>query len=380
MKNAKKFDVLVIYPNKNARSASDYDALNSPFPKMVGGSDYNSAYAYFLQTCKEHSLTAAFSTIDDVVGSGTCKSYWHYTNNQWQKEQGTCFATTIFDKFSPTKKMFRSVYDQCFSSSAVQAFNNYDIAALFSDKLRTYQALPEFSIPTVALEADSQESVLRSIKNLKKLQKTHPQRQDFSRTIIMKDRFGASGNEIYKISSDFLNNIQSILAQAPSTAFILQPYLKFDTGFNYKHHSAATDIRILYQNQDIIQTYIRIAKNDDFRCNQHQGGKVVYTTSDEIPKKVHQISEKVIMELGQPNAFFALDYIVSNSGFVYLLEGNSNPGIVWEHGDKKDEQMTKQLMQSIVGECADRIELIRAVKKNTSVSDPLNSFAEVILN
>lgn len=371
MKKTKVFDVLVIYSGNTAASASkESKSTTQPFSAALGLDSYNTAYEHFIETCEKHGLTAALSTTADIIGPGKCKSYWEYENKSWHKINNPCYSSHIFDKFSPKSKVLRAAYTLCFSTKEIQPFNSDYLVRLFSDKLKTYQELQDFTIPTVALTAHDSEDISATLSELKELIATHPNRQDFSRTIIMKDRYGSEGTAIYKVTSKYVPTIQKILKENPTFTFILQPFVNFDKGFSYKNIASATDIRLIYQNGKVIQTYIRMAKKNDFRCNQHQGGTLIYTTLSDIPKKVRIASQKIVTLLNQNNTLFALDYIVSNAGQVYFLEGNCGPGIIWDPGYKKDEQMAKQLIQGIVTEFSDRI---TEMKSNLLITEALEA-------
>jgi hypothetical protein len=47
---------------------------------------------------------------------------------------------------------------------------------------------------------------------------------------------------------------------------------------------------------------------------------------------------------------YTLDFIKSNNGNLYLVEGNSKLGIDWNHKNKINETKTKELINLIVNE------------------------------
>jgi D-alanine-D-alanine ligase-like ATP-grasp enzyme len=98
-----------------------------------------------------------------------------------------------------------------------------------------------------------------------------------------------------------------------------------------------------------------VAKENGFLCNEHQGGQVYYIDTDKVPKSISKVASKIVHKIDKPRALFALDFAVSNSGRVYFIEGNNNPGLDW-HADKKiDEQKSKQLIRRIVKTMSTRI-------------------------
>src|SRR5258708_2065768 len=275
MKNINQFDVLVVYSHGIAKSADSVNATTTA-PFIGERAHYNNAYAYFLTVCAENNLKAAFTTSADIIGNGTCKSYWLFENNNWIAVKNACFSRVIFDKFSPKNKNQKRNRAMFFGSSEIQPYNDDDLLHLFFDKHKTYEGLPEFSLPTTIIENSSMSSIEHAWRELKKSIKEHPQKEDFSRVIVIKDRFGSGGNNIYKIGTNFNKRISAIMQKNKKTSFILQPFAKFDKGYSYKNNIGFTDIRLIYQGNKLVQTYIRMAKKTDFRCNVHQGGISTY--------------------------------------------------------------------------------------------------------
>jgi len=356
MKNVNAFDVLVVYSDGIALSATDKSSESSmPFSFSSGRSNYNDAYAYFLDSCEHLGLTAAFSTSADIIDAGTCKSYWVYEQKHWHKVDGLCYSQQIFDKFAPINRLRELERELLFSSDLIKPFNNPHIFSIFFDKLKSCKELTDFAIPTVAIDSFDKDGITKSIRKLRNLTSKRMVKGDYSHAIVVKDRFGAGGNNIFKITKNFTEEIYKLLQNESSLSFVIQPFMKFAKGFCYRNKTGATDIRLIYQNGKIIQTYIRMAQKNDFRCNEHQGGTLTYITLQDVPKKVLRVSKKIASILNQNNSLFSLDFVISDVGNVFFLEGNVNPGIDWNLDLKKNEQMSKKLIRSIVRELASRV-------------------------
>jgi glutathione synthase/RimK-type ligase-like ATP-grasp enzyme len=97
-----------------------------------------------------------------------------------------------------------------------------------------------------------------------------------------------------------------------------------------------------------------MAKADDFRCNEHQGGSLTYIHKKDIPEKVIKLALKLAGQLNKPDSIYALDFIISNNDRVYFLEGNCGPGIDWNLDLLKNERMSKKLIRIIVKELKNR--------------------------
>jgi glutathione synthase/RimK-type ligase-like ATP-grasp enzyme len=194
-------------------------------------------------------------------------------------------------------------------------------------------------------------------KKLVKLMLVHLGINDFSSDVIMKDKFGSGGNGIYKFKIDKRIEMQNVAKKHPKISYIIQPFAKFDTGFLFKDNLESADIRLIFLGGKIVQSYIRVAKTGDFRCNEHQGGLLTYLNLSEIPIDVVNKAYQVAEILNKKCSLYTLDFIVSNSGNAYLLEGNTNPGLDWNENLPKNEIEAKKLINLVVEELKNRVRL-----------------------
>ena len=355
MTKIKTFDVLVVYTNAIAASASSNNNVLSPFQLSKNRTNYNESYSYFLKTCEKNNLESAFVTSKDIIGGGTASCYWLYKNNKWIKVNQPCYSQFIFEKLSPVNSKQKQRINILFSDPKVRPFNSPAFFSLFYDKQKTYRVLEDFAIPTVAVTNKSSVGVHAALNKIRVLTAAHPHASDFSNRFVLKDRYGSGGNNVYLVSS--LNpqkDILNIMRKNKNISFILQPFAQFNTGYAYNKSAGFIDIRMIYVGQRVVQVYIRRAKKGDFRCNEHQGGELHYITLKEVPLKVRVFAECIAQDLNVDSELYALDLVVSNSGNVFLMEGNIRPGIDWNLSLKKNERMAKKLIRVIVGEIAKR--------------------------
>jgi len=336
------FDVLIVYSGRSAISvnATTADVL-APFPLGTSYAGYNAVYGYFLDICRKNNLSAAFTTSADISGAGSCRSYWLFKKNNWIKVKKAGYSRLIFDKLSPVSRKYRVSRELLFSSKRVKPFNQVGMFKTFFDKQKTYNQLPQFSAPTVTVEKCTEASIQKACLELKEMISSHPCPDDFSSDIVMKDRFGAGGRDVYKFKAGELAKMTTVMKQS-KRSFILQPLVKFDK----------VDIRLVYLAGEIVQTYVRVAKAGDFRCNEHQGGLLKYITEAEVPAGVISQAGKLIKFLKKTTTLFALDFMVSNNGNIYLIEGNTRPGLDWNEEIKENELAAQKLIRLVVRELA----------------------------
>ncbi|PIR75127.1 MAG: hypothetical protein COU34_04450 [Candidatus Magasanikbacteria bacterium CG10_big_fil_rev_8_21_14_0_10_43_9] len=240
---------------------------------------------------------------------------------------------------------------------------------IFDNKLHTYHTFKEFAIPTVEIKGVTEKEILLAKKRLDTILQTHPHAEDFSDQYIIKNKKGSGGFNIFQVTFT-KNGIQKILEHCEKNnkniSYLLQPFLSCDTGFHFKKHSGTIDLRVISLYKKTIQSYIRVAKKGNFLANQHQGGNSFYISLKKIPQDVLSMNRKVKNILDATSdishSLYALDYIRSNNGNLYLVEGNANPGIYWEYDEiRSSKQKTKKLINVIVNE----IQTIIHERKNT---------------
>jgi len=67
-----------------------------------------------------------------------------------------------------------------------------------------------------------------------------------------------------------------------------------------------------------------------------------------MPLDVVSVSNKIAKILDKKCSLYALDFIISNNGNIYLLEGNTGPGLDWNLSMKENEIEAQKLIEIIV--------------------------------
>lgn len=345
------FDLIIVYSGNIANSAKDKAYKSkAPFPVNGRHSIYNDSYKYFLLKCKRLSLNAAFATSKDIIGPGLFQSFWTF-NKKWIRHKNKAYSNVLFDKFTLKTNKQRSRLKLLTASRDIYMFNNKKIVEIFQNKLNTYKHFKKLAIPTVGITNLSIAKIQLAKIRLDALLKKHKYREDFSSVYIIKDREGAGGFRIFKF--DFNASLKEIKRQHKfglEVNYILQPFIDSDRGFVFGKYKGFIDVRVILLNKKIIQAYIRIAKRGNFKCNEHQGGNLVYISKRLIPKDVLKMIPKITRKLNFKHALYALDFIRSNNGNLYFIEGNVNPGLDWNHKKKINENLSKELMDIIINE------------------------------
>ncbi len=337
-------DFLVIYSNKDAQSAANnsYTGI-SPFAGRGAAASCNRSYAYLLKYAKRLGLSAGFATVADISGTGTVSSYWTYTT-QWNRVTHSATTAVVFDKFSNIAHTNDAAMKQLLGDSqSIALYHNHDTRMLFDNKLTTYAALSQYMLPTVAINLGSLKTMNTAKRALKKQIDTHAHIEDFTKELILKDVFGGGGDHIYKIHTDAA--FKKIPTGVDDVQFLLQPFIhasNFDTG----RKNGKADLRVIIGDKQILQSFIRTAKKGDFRANAKQGGAIDYIATDDIPEQVVKMIAQIQKTAHLKNGMYTLDFMRSENGNLYLVEGNASPGLTWSNPE--DERRAKQLMRIIV--------------------------------
>lgn len=322
-----QFDLLVVLDERSAKSAANASYYEpAPFPDASTYFRSNASYEYFLKYCKSVGLKAAFSTTTDITGPGLFSSYWIFTN-KWQRVLKSAHTSFIFDKFSATDHRNTGAAKLLLSAKKpVRLFHRQEIRTIFDNKLNTHNHFPTQTIPTVAISLHSQSAVTRAKQHLRNTIAAHKNPNDFSKTFMVKDQFGSGGANIYKVNNN--KNLTQLYNNHRDINFILQPFIETSES-RFENFVGRIDTRVMLLNGKIVQSFIRIAKPGEYRANAYRGGTLIYIPLDRVPEPVVHLAMDMKKILTVKDTLFALDFIRSNAGNYYLVEGNSMPGLNW---------------------------------------------------
>lgn len=349
------FDVMVVYSAGITVSARSRRRVSTPFAAANDPKKYSLAYSYLLKACHDRGVTAILGVGHDIVGAGTVNGYWSYENNVWKRKRGLAKARVIFDKLSPTTDIKIHRRSLLFSKANITPFNTDQLYQLFFDKYHLFEHFGELTVPTVKIRAQNQTAINRSITKLLKMMTSSDKRGDYLSEFILKDRFGAAGNHVYKVDINDLESIGNIVKHNSENDFILQPRINFENGYKYKSYRGQIEIRVIIANTKIVQAYLRMPEENGYLCNGSQGGSIVYIDPEKLPKSIHQEIVKAQSLIESSTDIYSLDYIISDQGNIYLLEGNTGPGITWDPENKDDVEGAKKLIRIIADNLAMRV-------------------------
>lgn len=350
--SAEQFDVVIVYEGLMAEGASDTSYRGrTPFSRTGEYFSYNQSYEYFLKYCKKLGIQAAFASTVDITSHGLFTDVWVY-EKKWKRLHQRVDAKIVFDKFS-NMDTFNKKYDLKLKKNAhgVHYFHNPLIRAIFDNKLKTYTTFSKMAIPTTQIDVQSRSTIAQSIQALRTQIRTHKHADDFEKSFVLKDQYGAGGMHVYKVKK--VAELLKIGVQDALVSYILQPFIMAD-GFRFKQHPGSIDLRVIICNGIITDCYIRIIKKGEFRANASCGGEVEYIDTKKIPRDVLKMTKRINSMLPVQDGFYALDFMKSSAGHLYLIEGNMTPGLTWFNAT--DKRQVKRFMREMI----DKIQVMAA--------------------
>lgn len=345
------FDCMIVYDQSYAQSIQGDEKIDAPFSNTQDGVRYNRAYAYMLDAFHQVGLSAAFAWSGAIRSAGQVHGYWTHTAGGWQQHVDDATTSFVFNRFSTADSEGQVQYQKLTNDGRVRMFKSPELIHLLRDKLATHQRFPQYSIPTVAVKQLTPTSLCAARQQLELMM---PRRTPHTELFVLKNRFGIGGAQTHLL--DMRDPTwERMLTEEVDHAhhYILQPFIECDAGFQFGTHSGRIDLRVVLLRGQPIESYIRIAKKGEFRANASQGGAVAYISLAEIPQEVIHVVRSISTELTADAVLYALDFLRSNTGEIYLIEGNDSPGLIWFN--QTDEVRTKKVIDLIVKDIRNRI-------------------------
>jgi len=347
----KKVDVVVLYSASMAKSSGDSSYLGElPFSVDSDYSYFNRSYGYLLKKFNDMGKLAVFCTSVDIDDEGfSC--YWIFDGEKWVKCKEKIKTSVVLTRFVPKNKLMTQKNRKMYSNSeiCVFPFNDLRVFEGFQDKLCTYDQYQNLAIPTVSVDENSIEGINNSIRMLDDLCDST---DDFDKNrLILKDRVGSGGRGIYVFDKNDIGNVFDKIEDI-NLRYVLQPLVVCDEGFGELEIGKSVDLRIVIIGNEIVNVYSRSPKSGSLLSNVQQGGLLTCLSVDDLPQYVLRVVENITKKIDSRYALYSLDFIQSNKGKVFLVEGNNMPGINWY--DDESERVKKKFIDLIV----DKISLL----------------------
>jgi glutathione synthase/RimK-type ligase-like ATP-grasp enzyme len=231
---------------------------------------------------------------------------WAYRDGKWIKITEEIKPDMIFDKIK-SRNDYQMFDYKMEISRKVKLYNAPLFRTILDNKLGQYMILEEFMPKSyLALSKHELERELKKIKTKKVVIKPLYGSGGFGITIIDRSEKVGRGIEYPVLLQEFVNG-----GGIP--------------GFSKKGELA--DLRLIYQNNELVYALSRIAKGKSLFTNFHQGATAVLVNKKNIPGSVTKMASQINKKLNIfTSANYSLDFIFDKKGSPLLIEMNTTPG------------------------------------------------------
>ena len=333
-----KFDIAIVSDTSLCQRAKNAPENSKPFYNQFN--DLNIQYKFMIEAFTKYGLRATLATIDDVFADNI-ESSWIY-ENKWIPIKEQTRSNSILLRY-PIKgedhlKQIKSL------QSSYEIVGTLELFDTLSDKYKTYELLPEYCIPTVKVSTNPSENIdclLQKIKGEKDFDKNK---------LVVKSTKSFGGKDVSAISLN-PKELESIVNSNRKTEYIIQAFVK-----NLKKIKGADsvpyDLRLVFLNEEIIQSFYRFSKPGEFRCNYHLGGSMKYISNEDIPEVVLEKANEIDSKFKDCTfRNYSLDFFVGESEKVYLIEANGMSGFVFgndyytKYSHEKIDLLVKKIIE-----------------------------------
>jgi glutathione synthase/RimK-type ligase-like ATP-grasp enzyme len=277
--------------------------------KPFNDSKLNNSYALLAKKGKQHGINIILAHYREFSNS-ILKKAWIYDLG-WKKIPNIeiDFVYSRFNRavFSDHKKYMRAeAVKYRILENDIGMINHPDLEEFCWDKSMVHELFPEFTPRTFLVNSRrGLNVVLPAIKSEK---------------VVIKPRYGTLGGKVLIIDK---KNIPKEISKNT----IVQEFIDTSNGIKGLVKSYH-DLRVVIINGKIDHAHIRVPKKGLLTANMAKGGKKIFISNGQIPKKVRKIARKVdrLLRRYKPRVY-SIDFLFDEKQNPHIVECNSSPVI-----------------------------------------------------
>ena len=309
-------------------------ASRSEQAKPFSKENENGTYEHVSQLCEQEGIDLYVAHFANAINDSSVLS-WCFKDGVWNMVELS--ASEIAVSYADLPQNFSDANElrNLLERHGVFFINDLQMSDALTDKVLTYELLPDFIPPTF-------DTSLPDLSARLKEASSHPDlRTD---KIILKPRYGERGKGIEvidftEVDSTRVRNMED---------YIVQPLMESDSGIPELGIPGRHDLRMLIYNGEIMDFFIRVAPTDTFICNQSHGGKISYFQLHELPEQFRGIAHEADQALRDyMPRYYSVDVGIGRSGKIWVYELNTMPGVVW-NADATDKKRYVGMHKCIV--------------------------------
>lgn len=302
-----------------------YSPTNGP-SALFSDDKYRTAYETLYSTASQQGAVfcrAPFSWYNQ--GHKNFDQAWFFKNSQWILKSNVT-PDIIYDKtlYDATPKDIYTELTQQFPFINDPEFNR-----VASSKYTTSVLLPQYFKPYYRVT--SQQELTEVTKKIT------------GGIIVAKPEFGSGGKDVV------IDTPQAISERKLQYPLLLQEFIDSShgiPGITPGHH----DLRLVFINEELIYSYIRIPKAGSLLANIAQGGTMEIVEQDLLPPSLHPLIRAVQNTFKHfPRKIYTIDILFDENTQPWIVELNTMPGIYFSPGQEATrDYFYKKLTQALL--------------------------------
>jgi len=233
------------------------------------------------------------------------KNAWTFTNNKWKRVYNIK-PDLIYDKtkLTPENNYFKQEIKDIFP-----IINNTDFTLLLDNKFFTSLLFPKFSKKHYLV--NNFEDLKNTIKKIK------------GKKIVLKKNSGSGGKDVIIIEKNKINKLK----KNDFKDFSVQGFIDSSKGIK-GITDGFHDLRLVFINDELIYSYIRIPKKGSLLANLSQGGSMQIVKAKDLPRSTNKLIEDVKEKLSSYNPkVYTIDIMFDEKQLPWIVELNTMPGL-----------------------------------------------------
>lgn len=288
--------------------------LTDQYSGLPTRSYYREAYELLYPLAQKEGLQLYRSSLSSYdLAQGVFREAWTYNEENGWHEVYNVKPDLLEDRsrFTPENHAFKMEL-----AKKVPMLNNPEFTKIANSKFETSELLPQhFKIYRRVANDKELEEVLSLISG---------------KLVVAKPEFGSGGTGVLIETPEQLRTMQL------AYPLILQEFIDSShgiPGITPSYH----DLRLVFINDHLIYSYIRIPKAGSLLANVAQGGHMEIIPTAKLPASLSPIIEDVKKVFARfPRKIYTIDLMFDEQARPWIVELNTMPGVYFSPGQEKE--------------------------------------------
>lgn len=282
---------------------------SEPFQKKP---QYRFCYEFFYSLAAEQGIEiyrASYQWYD--AEKNVFLHAWKFENGVWGRT-GEVMPDLIFDKCKHTQKTYEF---KVMLQERFPIINEPEFTKLLNDKIDTSLLFPDFSKKCFLLSTG--EDVQRALSEIQ------------TERVVIKPQSGSGGDGVCIIPKN------QVTQEFVGKNMFAQEFIDGSKGIA-GITDGLHDLRLVFVNDVLVYSYIRIPAQGSLLANLAQGGSMHIVQPAHLPQSLEPLIARVKEELARfPQKIFTVDLMFDEKQKPWIVEFNTMPGMYFAPGQEK---------------------------------------------